>query len=160
MKLYHGSNVVIEQIDLSKSKPNKDFGTGFYLSDNEEQARAMARQKMIQTECGTEVVNIYEWDEKLLAEGPLRVKRFDAYSEEWARFVLTNRNRNDGTMPKHDYDIVVGPIADDKVGVQIRLFNEQYIDINTLLSRLKYVKGMTMQYFFGTQRAIDTLKKI
>ena len=36
MKLYHGSNILIDKIDLSKSKPNKDFGRGFYLSDNEE----------------------------------------------------------------------------------------------------------------------------
>ncbi len=41
MILYHGSNMFIEEIDLSKSKPNKDFGKGFYLSDNEEQAVAM-----------------------------------------------------------------------------------------------------------------------
>lgn len=34
MRLYHGSTVVIDTIDLSKSKPNKDFGKGFYLSDN------------------------------------------------------------------------------------------------------------------------------
>ena len=31
-RLYHGSNVVIEQIDLSRSKRGKDFGQGFYLS--------------------------------------------------------------------------------------------------------------------------------
>ena len=35
MKLYHGSTVVIDQIDLAKSKPNKDFGKAFYLSDDE-----------------------------------------------------------------------------------------------------------------------------
>lgn len=42
MILYHGSNMVIDQIDLTKSKPNKDFGQGFYLSDNESQAQEMA----------------------------------------------------------------------------------------------------------------------
>lgn len=35
MILYHGSNIEIVQIDLACSKPNKDFGKGFYLSDNE-----------------------------------------------------------------------------------------------------------------------------
>ncbi|MDE5922620.1 MAG: DUF3990 domain-containing protein [Muribaculum sp.] len=38
MILYHGSNMVIDRIDLEKSKPNKDFGRGFYLSENETQA--------------------------------------------------------------------------------------------------------------------------
>ena len=32
MKLYHGTNRDFDRIDLMKSKPNKDFGRGFYLS--------------------------------------------------------------------------------------------------------------------------------
>ena len=44
MILYHGSNTAIEQIDLEKSKPNKDFGRGFYLSELEEQALEMMRR--------------------------------------------------------------------------------------------------------------------
>ncbi len=159
MKLYHGSNVEIEQIDFSKSKPYKDFGRGFYLSDNKEQAWNMAHQKVMQTESGTETVNIYEFDESHLTDGSLKVKQFDSYCEEWAQFVLHNRNRSEA-LAGHTYDVVVGPIADDKVGVQIRLFNEKYIDIQTLLTRLKFIKGMTIQYFFGTERAIQTLKKL
>ncbi|MBQ7462142.1 MAG: DUF3990 domain-containing protein [Bacteroidaceae bacterium] len=31
MKLYHGSTIDIQRIDLAKSKPNKDFGRAFYL---------------------------------------------------------------------------------------------------------------------------------
>lgn len=30
MKLYHGTNLDIEKIELSKCRPYKDFGTGFY----------------------------------------------------------------------------------------------------------------------------------
>ena len=45
MKLYHGSNIKIKKIDLEKSKPFKDFGKGFYLSDNETQAMEMAKFK-------------------------------------------------------------------------------------------------------------------
>ena len=44
MKLYHGSNIVIDQIDLSKCKPYKDFGQGFYLTEIKEQAEQMARR--------------------------------------------------------------------------------------------------------------------
>ena len=47
MILYHGSNVEIEKIELEKSKPYKDFGKGFYLSENEEQAIEMARFKSL-----------------------------------------------------------------------------------------------------------------
>jgi len=159
MKLYHGSNVEIEEIDLSLSKPYKDFGKGFYLSDNEEQARAMALQKVLQTGNGIETINTYEFNEECLSNGSLNVKRFEAYTVEWAEFILCNRNkRNKASI--HDYDIVIGPIANDKVGVQIRLFIDEYIDIETLLKRLKYIKGITFQYYFGSERAIKTLKKL
>ena len=47
MKLYHGSNVPIEHIDLRKSKPNKDFGRAFYLSESQEQAEKMASFKAV-----------------------------------------------------------------------------------------------------------------
>lgn len=159
MRLYHGSNVVVDRIDLTKSKPYKDFGQGFYLSDNEEQARNMARQKVLQTGFGTEVVNVYEFDERFLTEGELKVKHFEAYSEEWAKFVVRNRDRK-SAQPLHDYDVVIGSIADDKVGVQIRLFIDQYIDVQTLIERLRYVKGITMQYYFGTERAVNMLRRI
>lgn len=38
MKLYHGSDVTVEKINLAKCRPFKDFGRGFYLSDNYDQA--------------------------------------------------------------------------------------------------------------------------
>ena len=44
MRLYHGSNVRIGKIDLAKSRPNKDFGRGFYLTEEAEQAMRMAEQ--------------------------------------------------------------------------------------------------------------------
>ena len=40
--LYHGSNVDIEKIDLSLSRKGKDFGCGFYLNANKQQAMDMA----------------------------------------------------------------------------------------------------------------------
>ena len=48
----------------------------------------------------------------------LRVLRFGDYSEEWAKFILLNRN-NSSRQPAHDYDIVIGPIANDRVGLQL-----------------------------------------
>ena len=50
MILYHGTNITFETIDLKKSKPNKDFGQGFYLSADYEQAMAMAQTKVEQLE--------------------------------------------------------------------------------------------------------------
>lgn len=156
MKLYHGSNILIDKIDLSKSKPNKDFGRGFYLSDNEEQALEMAKFKTL-TLGGEPLISVFEFDENIITNNNLKVKVFQDYSEEWADFVFANREGLDNV---EEYDIVYGPIANDTVGLQIRKLKSGNIDKVEFLNRLKYMKGITFQYYFGTENAIKTLKKI
>ena len=157
MILYHGTNVDFEKIDLLKSKPNKDFGQGFYLSPLYEQAQAMAEVKVEQLEYGYPIVLQYEVNEDDMKE--LRILEFDSYSEEWAKFILANRN-NKSNKAVHDYDIVIGPIADDRVGLQLWKYETHAIDLPTLVKNLQYMKGVTIQYFFGTERAINILKRI
>lgn len=158
MKLYHGSTIDIIEIDLSKSKPNKDFGHGFYLSADKSQAEKLAEYKAFQIG-GSPVLNTFAFDESKLEDGSLRVLRFEDYSKEWADFVFLNRNSEDGEST-HDYDVVIGPIANDRVGVQIRRYMEKEITLETFLENLKYMKGVTFQYFFGTEKAIKLLRKL
>lgn len=155
MILYHGSNMAIRQIDLNKSKPNKDFGRGFYLSENETQAMEMAVFKSMQLG-GSPVVTKFEIDDAVLRDTSLRIKVFDNYSEEWADFVFANREGNE----IEKYDIVYGPIANDKVGLQIRKLKDGSIDKAEFLNRLKYMKGVTFQYFFGSESAVKHLTVI
>lgn len=155
MILYHGSNMSIDQIDLDKSKPNKDFGKGFYLSENEKQAQEMAVFKSMQLG-GEPVVSKFEFDDAVMNTQLLQVKVFRDYSEEWADFVFANREGN----PVKQYDIVYGPIANDKIGVQIRKLKDGSIDKAEFLNRLKYMKGITYQFFFGSMAAIEYLKKV
>ena len=157
MILYHGTNVEFEKIDLLKSKPNKDFGRGFYLSPFFEQAKDMAETKVEQLEYGNPIVFQYEVKEEDMAD--LRILRFDSYSEEWAKFILANRN-NKSEKAVHDYDIVIGPIADDKVGLQLWRYEIRSIDLPTLVRNLQYMKGVTIQYFFGTERTINILRRV
>lgn len=157
MILYHGSNCEFDAIDLHRSKPGKDFGRGFYLSADRGQAMEMAQTKVDQLESGTPTVMTYEVDEAEM--NSLRVLRFGEYSEEWARFILLNRH-NASDRPAHVYDIVIGPIANDRVGVQLWRFETQVIDLPTLVRNLQYMKGVTIQYFFGTERAVKLLKRI
>ncbi|TGX83183.1 DUF3990 domain-containing protein [Palleniella muris] len=158
MELYHGTNMRFKEIDLSKSKQGKDFGKGFYLSADYKQAEVMAITKVNQLG-GEQTILSYSFDEKLFDSNELKVKRFEGYSQEWAEFVFANRSST-SPMPAHDYDIVIGPIANDRVGLQIRRFMEHDIDINTFLNKLKYMKGVTTQYFFGTEKATALLKPI
>lgn len=155
MKLYHGSNIAIEKIDLEKSKPNKDFGKGFYLSESYEQALQMANFKAAIFN-GEPVVTTFEFDEETLHSGKLRIKIFNDYSEEWADFVFANRE----AKTAEQFDIVYGPIANDRVGLQIRKLKDGNIDKVEFINRLKFMKGITFQYFFGTDLAIKHLIKL
>lgn len=157
MILYHGTNKAFDTIDLTKSKPNKDFGQGFYLSREYSQAMEMAKTKIKQLKSGSPIVLTYEVDEEQMNQ--LKVLRFDTYTLDWAQFILMNRN-NDTDRPMHDYDIVFGPIANDRVGVQLWKFENNIIDMETFERNLHRMEGITFQYFFGTERAIKLLKKL
>ncbi|MBP3717504.1 MAG: DUF3990 domain-containing protein [Paludibacteraceae bacterium] len=158
MKLYHGSNIVVDCPVVEKGRPFKDFGRGFYLSDSFEQALEMAERVVERVGVSqTPIVSIFEFDEAAMTDGSLRVKCFDSYSEEWAEFVLRNRDRKT-PQPYHDYDIVYGPIADDGVVRQMRRFEMGDITLKELVQELKYPLKMTFQYFFGSEKALAKLK--
>lgn len=151
MKLYHGSNMVIDQIDLSKCKPYKDFGQGFYLTEIKEQAEQMARRTSA-IYGGEAVVTEFEFDETALKI--LSVKTFEEPSEEWALFVMANRRRNN-LQPTHSFDIVIGPVADDTIATLFRNFDDGIIDLQMLVNGLKY-KKVSSQYFFIRQKPLNT----
>ena len=159
IKLYHGSNTKIEVPDLVHSKPFKDFGRGFYLSADKQQAWDMAFQKVSQTQEGKAEVTEFLFDEAVMSSGELKVLSYPDYCEEWALFVLANRNKKN-EQPIHDYDIVYGPIADDGVTFQLRRYEGGVISLPRLVEELKYAKGITFQYFFGTERALQLLKRL
>lgn len=156
MILYHGTNMTFDKIDLRKSKPNKDFGQGFYLSPEYDQALNMAKIKTEQQQEGEPIVMEFEMEDGGMKD--LHTLVFDDYSEQWAEFILANRNNSTGA-PVHDYDMVIGPIANDRVGVQLWKYENQLIDMPTLVSKLKYMKGLTVQYFFGPKKPWQYLKE-
>ncbi len=159
MILYHGSNMSIGKIDLKRGRRGKDFGQGFYLSADQNQAQMMAERTVDREERGEATLTTYQFDENILSKpSDLKVKVFEGYSKEWAEFIMMNR-RNKSEEPMHDYDIVYGPIADDKVGLQISRYQLQYIPMEELIRQLSFIRP-TFQFFFGTERAIKLLQKI
>ena len=156
MILYHGTNTPFADIDLRKSNPSKDFGRAFYLSDEESQADEMAAFK-VNTFGGSKIIQRYQFDECILQSSAIRYKKFESYTEEWARFILANRN---DPAFQHDYDIIYGPIANDRIGRQIFNFEAGYIDFATFIERIKFPQGITFQYAFCTPRAINELSKL
>lgn len=158
MILYHGSYMRIDRIDLSKSRPFKDFGRAFYLSADEQQAWERAYAS-ITLWGGEPNVTKYEFDEALMTAGELKVLTFDNYTEEWADFIFANRERKTPAF-HHDYDIVYGPIANDNVGEQVALFKGGYISKERFLQKLRHMRGITFQYAFCTEKAISKLKMV
>jgi hypothetical protein len=156
MILYHGTNATIHEIDLSQSRVGKDFGLGFYLTTDEQVASRQAARKFEQFGEGEARVYKYCFDEAKAQA--LNVLRFEEYTQDWARFVLDNR-KNRTRQQIHDYDIVIGPIADDVVGYQIRRVEEGIITEEQFLEEIKF-HTITIQYMFATNQAIGLLRAL
>lgn len=156
MKLYHGSNADIESINLSKGLRYKDFGKGFYLTPELSTAIRMA-QKKARLFGGEPTLLTYEFDEAALCSG-LKVKIFpEKASVEWLLFVDANRDRRH-IEHIHDYDIVIGPIADDGVVLQLTNYREGIYPPEEI-ARLLQDRFLDQQYYFGTEAALRFLHK-
>lgn len=156
IKLYHGSNVKITKVDLMQCNPYKDFGQAFYLTTDKNQAMDIANAR-VDIYGGKPIINTFCFDDTQLTDGTLIIKLFDGYTEEWADFIFKHRDETIVPPYQHSFDVVYGPIANDRVGLQIRNYRMGNIDKKEFLSRLKYMKGITFQYAFCTERAIETL---
>ncbi len=158
MILFHGSNIEIKSIDFERCRPYKDFGKGFYLTAIEEQAYQMARRTS-NINGGEAYVTRFAFDESAaLADISLKIKYFDEPNKEWALFIMGNRNRV-ASHPIHDYDIVIGPVADDTISTLFRNFDDGIIDLDMLVSGLKY-KKISSQYLFHTQASLKHLTRL
>ncbi|MCL2041573.1 MAG: DUF3990 domain-containing protein [Bacteroidales bacterium] len=155
MKLYHGSYIKIDVIDLTKAKPYKDFGRAFYVTKYYEQAKTWADR--IGREHGKNgIVTEFEFDEYAYEDESLKVAIFENYDERWLDFIVLNRNNR---TQMHDYDIVEGPIADDKVQNRIIDYLNGEITKTDFLEELKWHEE-THQIGFCSVRSLQFLKQI
>ena len=158
MILYHGSNQQVITPDLLRSRPGKDFGQAFYLSEDRHQAEEMADFK-VKTFGGQIEVSTFQFDETLLKDGRLKFLKFESYTREWADFILANRSLKEGGSID-DFDIVYGPIANDRIGRQILNLQAGYIDFDMFLKKIQYPEGITFQWAFCTEKALQILRRI
>ena len=157
MILYHGTNEDIEAIDLTRGMRHKDFGKGFYLTPDKRTATRMA-QKKARLFGGTATLISYEMDDVVL-RSDLKVKIFpEKACVEWLLFVDANRDRKT-VEAIHDYDVVIGPIADDGVVLQLTNFREGIYTPEQVAEQLQD-RYLDQQYYFGTERALCFLHKI
>jgi hypothetical protein len=157
MRVYHGSYVKVDKIDLSKCKPNKDFGSGFYVTKFRNHAEEWAKilgEKYETLGCVSE----FEFSENDFTESICNIKKFDTYNEEWLDFVVQNRDKNSKTKI-HDYDIVIGPVANDKVQNTLRLYLKGKISKEKFLKMLSHHEE-THQICFCTLNSLQTIDRV
>jgi hypothetical protein len=145
--LYHGSSIAVQKPDIVFSRPNTDFGKGFYTTPFKEQAKKWAERFIRHN--GTGVVSVYGLEASALED--LRILEFETYSEEWLEAIVRCRR---GETDLLEYDIVLGSVANDKVFDTIEEYTQGYRTKAEALGRLRYEKP-NWQYCFKNQAVID-----
>ena len=155
MKIYHGSIEIVEKPEIRiLQNRTLDYGYGFYTTTSYNQSRDWVKSRMDNTNTTKGFINIYEFDEKALNH--LNCLIFESPTEAWVDFVMNNRTQK-GFV--HNYDIVYGPVANDKVYATFALYEGGLIDKETLIKELKSYK-LVDQYLFHTEKALEFLSYI
>jgi hypothetical protein len=151
MKLYHGSNIAVSKPEILVSDRRLDFGTGFYLTTSSEQAQNWSELTVKRKGTGTPTVSIYEFDNQDLSG--LKCLKFPRADKEWLRFVTANR-KNENIQ--NDYDLIIGPVANDRMMPVISLYFAGIYDEDETIKRL-LPQMLRDQYVFRTELALQKL---
>lgn len=142
--IYHGSYCEVKNPELKSGKYSKDFGTGFYCTILEDQAIKWAQKYE------TPIVNKYEYEEN----PSLKIKEFTLMTEEWLDFIINCRSGK-----KHNYDIVIGAMADDQIYNYITDLMSGAITRSAFWELAKF-RHPTHQIAFCTNKALQCIKFI
>jgi hypothetical protein len=151
MKIYHGTNVVIEKPEIMNRFKTLDFGEGFYTTENEDQARDFAvkvcerRSPMLYP-----IVNCYEFNDDI---DHFSILTFDTPDENWLDFVVERRK---GISLDHKYDLIIGQVANDDVFGTIILYESGQLDKGSAIKRFK-VKQLYNQVVFCNEYVLSRL---
>lgn len=153
MRLYHGSVVEVRKPSLRYARKKTDFGRGFYTTTQKEQAEHWTTIKIDRAkDAKRKVVSVYEFDEAILAVPDIKIREFKGADEAWLDFVVNSRKG-----VQHDYDLVFGPVANDKVFTVVNLYESGVLDAPAAIAELKAYKTYN-QLSFHTKRVLDALK--
>lgn len=148
--LYHGSNVYFKDVDLMKSNNRRDFGKGFYCTVLEKQAYEWAYR--LYKRKHYEDAYIYKFT--FYQSKDLKIKRFTKLDKDWLEFIKENRSK--GGI-QHSYDVVIGPVADDKTMETIQLYLSGILTSKEAVERLRYSE-VNNQVSFHTKKALEHLE--
>jgi len=151
MKVFHGTNIVIERPKIINRFKTLDFGEGFYTTENEDQASVFAL-KVCERRSPTlhPIVNCYEFVKDFKN---FSVLKFDAPNEKWLDFVVERRK---GISLSINYDLIIGPVANDDVFGTIILYELGQLDKESAIKNLK-VKKLYNQVVFCSESVLNDL---
>ena len=152
MILYHGSNVEVREPQIIKSKRLLDFGTGFYLTSDYEQAKKWAMRTTARREEGIPTISIFSIEKCEIEK--LSTLIFDAANKEWLRYISMNRTDK---YIEDSYDLVIGPVANDQAIRTVNNYLKGYFDEDIAIQLLLPQK-LKDQYAFKTEKALSVLK--
>ena len=152
MRLYHGSIVEVRKPNLRLCRKRTDFGKGFYTTTQKEQAEHWTQIKQDRTKAPRRIVSVYEIDDAVLSNPELKIREFHGVDEAWLNFVVDSRKG-----VQHDYDLVFGPVANDKVFTTVNLFESGVLDAPAAIAQLRAYKTYD-QLSFHTKRVLDELR--
>ena len=147
MILYHGSNSCIQKPDLLHGREDIDFGKGFYLTEDKVMASKWASIK------ATACVNKYEIDLSELKVIELKLDK------NWLDFVATNRGYADYEFDVENYDVIIGPTADDKLFSTLESYFTGNISAETAIKYLD-VAGYSNQVVLKSNKAVEMLSYV
>jgi hypothetical protein len=148
MIVFHGSNADFDKVSLDFAKEKRDFGKGFYTTIIKEQAADWAEN--ICRRYKTKIAYLYEFEFSFTG---LTVKTFDAMTKSWLDFILENRIK--GGI-RHGFDIVTGPVANDRTVNTLNLYLDGELTLEETLSRLAYMQANN-QISLHTEKALNNL---
>ena len=152
MKVYHGSTVIVEKPNLTKGRKTTDFGKGFYTTTDYKQAKKWAILQKIRIQAEKAIVSVYEVPDNILVLDYM-VLRFTGATKEWLEFVINNRRGHETAQ----YDLVMGPVANDQLYFTITLYEKKAITANAAIEMLK-THILFDQLSFHTPESISLLK--
>lgn len=150
MKLYHGSLEVVSEPRIITPNRTLDYGRGFYTTTSYEQAEQWVRRRK-GTQHSVGYVNVYELADILPDD--IKQLRFDSPTEEWVDFVMRNRTEKGY---EHSYDIVYGPVANDRVYAAFALYESNLLDKEGLIRELRTYE-LVDQFLFHTEQSLQHL---
>ena len=154
MICYHGSDTVVDSPKILESKRPLDFGGGFYVTTSDKQAKAWAIKVSYRNNTSYKCVNKYDFDIET-AKKNLTVIQFESADEKWLDFICANRSGK----PTGEYDIVIGPVADDRVYRVVVEYENGDLDRATALKSLK-AEELCDQILFHTEKSLEYLKYV